>query len=166
MTARQVRRVARFVEKPPRSLAEDYLRSGRHLWNSGMFCFTPRAILAALAAHAPQVLDAVTPVWAAIDAKGNGRMLEIDAALFAAVPDISIDYAVMEKAAEGRPGVVAVRGAFDWSDVGSWQAIAELVAGRRSTATAARASASRSTRATRSSMPRTASSPPSGSTTW
>ena len=54
-------------------------------------------------------------------------MLEIDAALFAAVPDISIDYAVMEKAAGAKPGVVGVRGTFDWSDVGSWQAIAELV---------------------------------------
>jgi mannose-1-phosphate guanylyltransferase/mannose-6-phosphate isomerase len=52
-------------------------------------------------------------------------MLEIDAALFAGVPDISLDYAVMEKAAaEG--AVAVVRGAFDWSDVGSWQAMAEL----------------------------------------
>jgi mannose-1-phosphate guanylyltransferase len=49
-------------------------------------------------------------------------MLEIDPALFAAVPDISIDYAVMEKAGN----VAVVRGAFDWSDVGSWQAISAL----------------------------------------
>jgi mannose-1-phosphate guanylyltransferase len=49
-------------------------------------------------------------------------MLEIDAALFAAVPDISVDYAVMEKAAN----VAVVRGAFDWSDVGSWQAVSAL----------------------------------------
>ena len=63
-------------------------------------------------------------------------MLEIDAALFAAAPDISLDYAVMEKAAAaGEVGVV--RGTFDWSDVGSWQAVAELVRGRCATATAA-----------------------------
>ena len=49
-------------------------------------------------------------------------MLEIDPALFAAVPDISIDYAVMEKAGN----VAVIRGAFDWSDVGSWQAISAL----------------------------------------
>lgn len=49
-------------------------------------------------------------------------MMELDAALFAAVPDISIDYAVMEKAAN----VAVVRGAFDWSDVGSWQAVSAL----------------------------------------
>ena len=52
-------------------------------------------------------------------------MLEIDAALFAAVPDISIDYAIMEPAAEAGE-VAVVRGAFDWSDVGSWQAVAAL----------------------------------------
>jgi mannose-1-phosphate guanylyltransferase len=52
-------------------------------------------------------------------------MLEIDAALFAAVPDISIDYAIMEPAAEAGE-VTVVRGAFDWSDVGSWQAVAAL----------------------------------------
>ena len=53
-------------------------------------------------------------------------MLEIDATLFRAVPDISIDYAVMEKAAT-EAEVVVVRGDFDWSDVGSWQAVSELV---------------------------------------
>ncbi len=52
-------------------------------------------------------------------------MLEIDAGLFAAVPDISLDYAVMEKAAAAGE-VAVVRGAFDWSDIGSWQAVAEL----------------------------------------
>ena len=123
----QIRRVARFVEKPPLATAERYLLSGHHLWNSGMFCFTPRAILAAFELHAPQVLEGVAPVWNALSAKGSTSMLEIDAALFAAVPDISIDYAVMEKAAGAAPGVAAVCGRFDWSDVGSWQAISELV---------------------------------------
>ena len=124
--APSVQRVVRFVEKPPQALADDYVRSGRHLWNSGMFCFTPRAILAAFEAHSPQVLEAVTPVFNAL-AASNGPMLEIDAALFAAVPDISIDYAVMEKAAGGQPGVIGICGTFDWSDVGSWQAISELM---------------------------------------
>src|SRR6187455_218048 len=50
--------VDRFIEKPPRADAERYAASGRHLWNSGMFCFTPRAILAALDAHAPAIADA------------------------------------------------------------------------------------------------------------
>ncbi len=125
--ATRIQRIARFVEKPPQALAQEYLRSGRHLWNSGMFCFTPRTILAAFAMHAPQVLDAVTPVWNALAPKRSQPMLEIDAALFGAVPDISIDYAVMEKAAGGDPGVAGICGSFDWSDIGSWQAISELV---------------------------------------
>jgi mannose-1-phosphate guanylyltransferase len=59
------------------------------------------------------------------EAKSDASMLEIDAGLFEAVPDISLDYAVMEKAAaEG--GIAVVRGTFDWSDVGSWQAMADL----------------------------------------
>jgi mannose-1-phosphate guanylyltransferase / mannose-6-phosphate isomerase len=117
----------RFVEKPPLDKARSYVAAGNYLWNSGMFCFTPKSILAAFAHHAPAVLDAVRAVAQSFDAKNDVSMLEIDATLFAAVPDISLDYAVMEKAAaEG--AVAVVRGGFDWSDVGSWQAMAELSA--------------------------------------
>src|SRR6202795_530107 len=87
-----------------------------------MFCFTPSAILEAFAQHSPDVLDSVRCVWQALKTQANSSMMEIDPALFAAVPDISIDYAVMEKAAN----VAVVRGGFDWSDVGSWQAVSPL----------------------------------------
>ena len=96
-------------------------------WNSGMFAFTPDVVLKAFAVYSPQVLEAVQPVWRAIAARDASPMMEIDAALFAAVPDISIDYALTERAAGGSPGVVMVRSDFDWSDVGSWQAISDLV---------------------------------------
>jgi mannose-1-phosphate guanylyltransferase/mannose-6-phosphate isomerase len=121
-------RVVRFVEKPPLADAQRYVASGTFVWNSGMFCFTPRAVLAAFAAHAPGVLAAIEPVYHALTstASAGSTMLEIDPALFAAVPDISIDYAVMEKATSS-PGVAVVRGVFDWSDVGSWKAVSELV---------------------------------------
>ncbi|MEO8739557.1 MAG: mannose-1-phosphate guanylyltransferase/mannose-6-phosphate isomerase [Casimicrobiaceae bacterium] len=115
-------RVHRFIEKPPLADATAYLASGRHVWNSGMFCFTPATILAAFSEHAPVVLEAARAVWQPLRAPAGSAMLEIDPALFASVPDISIDYAVMEKARN----VAVVRGAFDWSDVGSWQAIAAL----------------------------------------
>jgi len=118
-------RAQRFVEKPAAALAQQYLAAGNYVWNSGMFCYTARTIIDAFARYAPQVLDAVRPVWSAMAARGTNSMLEVDAALFAAVPDISIDYAVMEPAAAA--GVVAVvRGTFDWSDVGSWQAVSDL----------------------------------------
>jgi mannose-1-phosphate guanylyltransferase len=116
---------ARFVEKPPLPTAREYLAAGNYVWNSGMFAFTTRAILAAFARHAPDVLAAARAVWQGMAPRANDPMLEIDPATFAAVPDISLDYAVMEKAAaDGK--VAVVRAGFDWSDVGSWQAVSEL----------------------------------------
>ncbi len=120
----QVVAVDRFIEKPPRADAEVYATSGRHLWNAGMFCFTPRAILAAMDEHAPAVAQAARRAFALLPSDVHQTRLELDPVAFDAMPDISIDYAVMEKAS----GVVAVRGAFDWSDVGSWRAVGDLVA--------------------------------------
>ncbi|HET9047050.1 MAG TPA: mannose-1-phosphate guanylyltransferase/mannose-6-phosphate isomerase [Casimicrobiaceae bacterium] len=117
-------RAQRFVEKPPLLTARQYLAAGNYVWNSGMFAFTPAAIVAAFGRHAPGVLSATRPIAAMFGDAPNG-MLEIDPSLFAAVPDISIDYAVMEPAATAGE-VAVVRGAFDWSDVGSWQAVAAL----------------------------------------
>jgi mannose-1-phosphate guanylyltransferase / mannose-6-phosphate isomerase len=118
-------RAQRFVEKPALATARDYIADGNYVWNSGMFAFTPDAIVEAFARHAPGVLAAVRPIVQSLGDVEAASMLEIDAALFAAVPDISLDYAVMERAAEAGD-VVAVRGSFDWSDVGSWQAVAAL----------------------------------------
>jgi mannose-1-phosphate guanylyltransferase/mannose-6-phosphate isomerase len=87
-----------------------------------MFCFGAAAVLEAFEAHAPEMLAALRPVWQALRAQIDGSMLEIDRGLFASVPEISFDVAVMEKA----PKVAVVRAAFDWSDVGSWRAMAEL----------------------------------------
>ena len=118
-------RARRFVEKPQLAVARDYLTEGRYVWNSGMFAFTADAIIEAFSRHAPGVLAAARPVAQAFASAPSTQMLEIDAALFAAVPDISIDYAIMERAAESGE-VAVVRGVFDWSDVGSWQAVAAL----------------------------------------
>jgi mannose-1-phosphate guanylyltransferase len=116
---------ARFVEKPPLAKAREFLAAGNYVWNAGMFAFSPRAILEALDRYAPAVVAAARTVWQPLSARANDAMLEIDAASFATAPDLSIDYAVMEGAAAD--GLVAVvRGEFDWSDVGSWQAISEL----------------------------------------
>jgi mannose-1-phosphate guanylyltransferase/mannose-6-phosphate isomerase len=119
--------VVRFVEKPAPDKARAYVAAGNYVWNSGMFCFTPAAILAAFARHAPDVLEAVRPIAQTLANMGDRSMLDIDADRFAGAPDISLDYAVMEKAAAAG-NVSVVRGTFDWSDVGSWQAMAELSA--------------------------------------
>jgi len=115
-------RAARFVEKPPLADAVAFLTAGSYVWNSGMFCFTPATILAAFHDHAPAMYASVRSVWQGLRANADAPLLEIEAALFAAVPDVSIDYAVMEKADR----VAVVRGGFDWSDVGSWQAVSAL----------------------------------------
>ncbi|HVE89283.1 MAG TPA: mannose-1-phosphate guanylyltransferase/mannose-6-phosphate isomerase [Burkholderiaceae bacterium] len=112
--------VVRFVEKPTIEKATEYLRAGNFVWNSGMFCFTAAAILAALEQHAPKVLQAAQWVAQRSAMNAAGQVL-FDAASFNEMPDISIDYAVMEKAAN----VAVIPCAFGWSDIGSWKAVAE-----------------------------------------
>jgi mannose-1-phosphate guanylyltransferase / mannose-6-phosphate isomerase len=115
-------RARRFIEKPPLADAQAYVTGGNHVWNSGMFCFTAKSVLDAFEQHAPALFKAVQLVWDALLPQVDGPMLEIDPKLFAAVPEISFDIAVMEKAAK----VAVVRAGFDWSDVGSWRAMADL----------------------------------------
>lgn len=117
-------RVQRFVEKPDQATAVSYLASGDFLWNSGMFCFKAGRFLAELAQHAPQIATAVTACWAGMQAPKNPDVLEIPADLFATVPDLSVDYAVMERSDR----VAVVPGDFGWSDIGSWNAVRDLVA--------------------------------------
>ena len=119
------REVVRFVEKPSPEKAQAYLASGNFFWNSGMFCFKAGIILEQLAQYAPEVASGVHACWAALKESQNtcDAMLEIPAAPFGKVPDISIDYAVMERSNQ----VAVVPSDFGWSDIGSWSAIRELV---------------------------------------
>ncbi|HKO68135.1 MAG TPA: mannose-1-phosphate guanylyltransferase/mannose-6-phosphate isomerase [Burkholderiaceae bacterium] len=112
--------VVRFVEKPSIEVAKQYLKAGNFVWNSGMFCFTATAILGALKQHAPEVLQAAQNV-AHNSAMGSTGQVVFDAASFNALPNVSIDYAVMEKIAN----VAVIPCAFGWSDIGSWKAVAE-----------------------------------------
>ncbi|MCU6455902.1 NTP transferase domain-containing protein [Sphingomonas sp. A2-49] len=112
-----VHRVARFVEKPARDRAEEMLASGDHAWNGGIFLFRADIFLGALAAHAPAILTATQDAMRS--ARHDGTHVHPDAAAFAASPDDSIDYAVMERAE--RVAVVPVD--MGWNDVGSWDAL-------------------------------------------
>lgn len=116
-------KVARFVEKPDLKTAEGYVASGKYLWNSGMFCFKASVFLAELVKYAPEVTKVVDACWAAMQPLNKTQMAEIPAGLFKSAPDISIDYAVMEKSDK----VAVVPGDFGWSDIGSWNAIRDLV---------------------------------------
>jgi mannose-1-phosphate guanylyltransferase/mannose-6-phosphate isomerase len=112
--------VAAFVEKPDAATALAYLASGEYEWNSGMFAFTAQTYLQALKEHAPDVHAAVLQCWEMMDS--TRQPMEIPQALFERCPSISIDYAVMEKAAN----TAVVSADIGWSDIGSWKAISEL----------------------------------------
>lgn len=116
--------VKRFVEKPDAETAARYLSSGAFLWNSGMFCFKAGVMLREMAAFCPEVLDGARACLdGARSATGPGlTQLELEAARFATIPEISIDYAVMERTR----AAAVVPCNIGWSDIGSWNAISDL----------------------------------------
>lgn len=116
--------VKRFVEKPSYEKALEYLESGRYLWNSGMFCFKAGTLLEQFKKYAPAIYEHAMACWKATrdKAQSNNQMMEIDPDTFAAIPENSIDYALMEKSDK----VAVVASHFCWSDIGSWNAICDL----------------------------------------
>ncbi|HEX3896396.1 MAG TPA: mannose-1-phosphate guanylyltransferase/mannose-6-phosphate isomerase, partial [Rudaea sp.] len=117
------RDIAAFVEKPDHETAERYVASGNYAWNSGMFCFRADALIAAAEKFCPDVLQTARGCHAS--ATGWESPVEYSREAFMAMPNISIDYALMERAE--RRAVVPAR--FDWSDIGSWKAISEMASG-------------------------------------
>ena len=112
--------VGQFLEKPDAARAAEFVASGRHLWNSGMFVFTAATVIAEMEAFVP---DVVAAVRAAVSASvADLDFVRLDPAAFAACPSISIDYAVAERTS--RAAVVPAD--LGWSDVGSWNALWEL----------------------------------------
>jgi len=116
--------VTRFVEKPDRETAEAYVAAGNFFWNSGMFCFRIGSVLDELAQHAPDVLAAVSKTLAVsrVTEGARYRCLALDSLAFSDVPDISLDYALMERSSK----VATIPCDIGWSDVGSWSAISDL----------------------------------------
>lgn len=109
--------IAQFVEKPNKTKAEGYLASGDFYWNSGMFLFRASVYLGELSKNRPDILASCKTAMAATQADLD--FIRVDKAAFAACPDDSIDYAVMEKTADG----VVVALDAGWSDVGSWSSL-------------------------------------------
>jgi len=107
-------RVDRFVEKPDRARAQGYVDGGRHLWNAGMFVFSVAAIRDAFRQHLPDT-------WAVLENLRHSP--ERLAELYGQLERTSLDYGIMERS----QNVLTVRGAFGWSDVGSWKAVADFL---------------------------------------
>jgi mannose-1-phosphate guanylyltransferase len=111
--AEGVLKAKRFVEKPDRARAEEYVRSGHFLWNAGMFFFRARVMLDAIRAHLPELAEGLDRIDRDPGELGN---------VFPKLPSISIDHGVMERAAQ----VAVVKGDFGWNDIGSWESAWEL----------------------------------------
>ncbi|SKA29251.1 mannose-1-phosphate guanylyltransferase [Chitinophaga eiseniae] len=110
--------VLRFVEKPDRVVAEAMLAAGGFLWNSGIFCCKARVLLQELQQHAPAIYEATAIAAAEWKTTGVLRKETMEA-----IPSDSFDYAVLEKS-----GIVkVVPSKMDWSDVGSYEALADAL---------------------------------------
>ena len=110
-------RVADFHEKPDADTAKRWLDEGGYYWNSGMFLFKASVYLRQLETHAPAVHAACVEAYAR--RKPDLEFVCVERESFEKSPDISVDYAVMERSGE----VALVPARFGWSDIGSWDAL-------------------------------------------
>jgi mannose-1-phosphate guanylyltransferase len=119
-------RVQAFREKPDKPTADRYVESGRFYWNSGMFVWRCDTVLEELKAFLPQAyagLNEIATAW------GTPQQDETLNKVYPTLPKISVDYAVMEPASQGKgkAHVVVVEMPVNWLDVGSWPALAETL---------------------------------------
>ena len=119
-------RVLSFREKPDKATADRYVESGRYYWNSGMFVWRCDTVLNELQAHLPQSYRGLMQIAQTWDTPRRDAVLK---EVYPELPKISIDYAVMEPASQGRgkAQVVVVEMPVQWLDVGSWPALAETL---------------------------------------
>lgn len=104
--------VDRFVEKPGLERAIEFLASGQHYWNGGMFIWSTPSISAALAKHAPAT-------WEALNGATTERCLQV----YPNLESVSVDVGLMEKA----EGIFMLPMGYMWSDIGSWSALEEVI---------------------------------------
>jgi len=128
--AATARLLSGFTEKPDLPTAQEYLRAGDYLWNSGIFMMKRSVWLAALERHRPEIGAACRSAVAG--AKIDGPFARLDKAAFAACPSDSIDYAVMERMGSAGPGAMSGAAQIEavvipldagWSDIGAWAAL-------------------------------------------
>lgn len=120
MVTEGVSAVASFTEKPDADTARQYLASGHHYWNSGIFLMGAASYLSELERLRPEILAAARSALENADADLD--FLRLDRQAFEAAPNISIDYAVMEPTDKGAVLPLDI----GWSDVGSWAALWEM----------------------------------------
>ena len=115
-----VHAVEAFVEKPHENTAKEYLKTGQYFWNSGMFVWKAKTILANLQRFLPEAAEPLSRIGADWDSPNQEKTLQD---WFVKLPKISIDFAVMEKA----DGVYAIKLDCRWLDMGSFAALADVI---------------------------------------
>ena len=122
--------VRRFTEKPNRQDACKYIAAGKYFWNAGMFFWRVSTFLECLAEFLPQTRKALAELEPSIGTSFYARTL---AKIYPHLKNISVDYAVMERATRRNAGqnVFVLPANVGWSDIGSWEAVHELLAGKK-----------------------------------
>lgn len=108
----QARKVVRFVEKPNATKAQEFLEAGNYFWNGGMFVFRANVLLDLISELQPEIAVAAKKL-----AEGGENIANSD--IYSALPDLSIDYGILEKT--NKVAVVPVE--MGWNDLGSWEAL-------------------------------------------
>lgn len=109
--------VSRFKEKPHFELATEYVKSGKYLWNAGMFVAPIKVFLEEFAEHAPTMFDHYESLTKSV--KNFTKLKKV----YDKLPSDSIDYAIMEKSKR----IAVMPASFDWNDLGSWDALSSVI---------------------------------------
>jgi mannose-1-phosphate guanylyltransferase/mannose-6-phosphate isomerase len=117
-TADGAYRVGRFTEKPDLKLAHQFLNSGVHLWNSGMFVWKASTILESISEHLPDLFSQLDLFLRRCESDFEAALMDF----YQAAPSTSIDYGVMEKA----DNVAVIEARFEWDDLGAWDCMERL----------------------------------------
>ena len=114
-----VYKVLTFAEKPNYATAVNFVKSGDFFWNSGMFIWKTETIINEIQKHMPDLFEGLMSIKEQIDSPDFQNILSN---IYGQLRSVSIDYGIMEKS----ENVFLVKGKFNWSDVGSWEAVYEL----------------------------------------
>lgn len=113
--------VERFVEKPDARTAAQYVARGGYFWNAGIYMVSAKSLISEMERYAPGVIDACRTSW--LNRHADLDFIRPDEDAFTKAPDISLDYALAEKTDKA----IVVPVDLQWSDVGSWSALADVL---------------------------------------
>ncbi len=117
-----VREVKRFVEKPNKEKAEEYLASGNFAWNAGIFFAKANIFLKKIKHHLPKTGSALDRIASSLESDGEFAANSLTEQIYPDLQSVSVDFGVLEKEKKTR----CVTGDFGWNDVGTWGAIGDI----------------------------------------